>query len=116
MEIRFSKYNLPFGEEPEPGVHYIPLDYQLDMRAGRFNAHVHAYRTATRSHIIEVFDPLSGSRVIHDLAKQSYFAPFASSPDYSLTDDELEFLRELQFDHGIKSAGVRTAMHFKESE
>lgn len=113
MEIRFSRYNLPFCELPEPGVHYIPMDDQRDMRAGRYNAHVRAYRTATRSHVIEVFDPLSGSTVIHDLASQTYYAPFATAPDYTLSDDELEFLRELQFDHGIKSAAVRTAQFFK---
>lgn len=113
MEIRFSRYNLPFCEPSSAEIHYISLDDQCDMRAGRYNAHVAAYRAANQSRLVEVFNPLTGVTAIHELSGQAYFRPFANSPDYFLSPDELDFLRELHFEHGLRSAAVRTSQFFR---
>jgi hypothetical protein len=85
MEIRLSRYNLPFTEPSTHEVHYISLDDQRAIRAGQFDAHVHQYlstisrpvffttRTFRTNDVFEVFDPLTGSTRVHDLSGASFF-------------------------------------------
>jgi hypothetical protein len=123
--IKFSRYNAPFTESPEPGVHFIALDDQLDMRAGRYNAHVQAFyqlfyrqpalrtRSAYRKDTIEYDDHISGQHYEVAVSQSLYEPEFVLTPVAPLSSDEVEFLRELYFDNGIKSVGHRLAHHFK---
>ena len=58
MEIRFSRYNLPFRELPEQGVYYIPRDFQAAIASGRLDAHVHAYNSTTRQTLQQFLDSM----------------------------------------------------------
>jgi len=101
MEIRLSKYNLPFSECSTPDVHYISLDDQRDIRAGHFDSHVHAFRsrisiplrpifrTLSTNDAFEVFDPLTGATRVHDLTGASLFTPSVEPvvvPDFNVVD------------------------------
>lgn len=92
MEIRLSRYNQPFTEPSSQDVHYISLDDQRAIRAGEFNAHVHAFRsqisvipsrpfrTVSNNSAFEVFNPLTGITHIFDLTGASLFTPSTESP------------------------------------
>lgn len=47
MKIRRSKYNSPFVEPPQKGVHYISKDHQFLMDQGFYDSHITAYYSHT---------------------------------------------------------------------
>lgn len=111
MQILFSKYNLPFCEPSSPEVHYISLDDQRAIRAGEFDAHVHAFRSritvipsrpfrsVSTNSAFEVFDPLTGSTHIFDLTGASLFTP----------SSEALVVPDAHFVDGLRKSGVRSA-------
>jgi hypothetical protein len=101
MEIRLSRYNQPFTEPSTHDVHYISLDDQRAIRAGDFSAHVHAFRssfvmrlslsfrTFRTNDAFEVFNPLTGVTLVHDLSGTSFFTPSVEpvvTPDFEVVD------------------------------
>lgn len=124
MEIRFSRYN-SFFTDPwslDPNVHCISIDDQLDIRAGRFDAHVRLfYSLAPNVYInrspysrsarqIDVYDPLTDTTHHHEVNPGDFsYSVSTSEPD--LAADEIKFLDELYYKHGIKTAGKRTGRY-----
>lgn len=104
MEIRLSRYNLPFVEYPIPGVYFIPKDFQRQMALGLYDAHVSLFRSLPKSNLFEVYNPLTGENHVFDLDNDHYFPPYARNP-ISLNPpiDEFLFLNELS-SKGIKAA------------
>ena len=111
MEIRLSIYNQPFTEPSSADVHYISLDDQRAIRAGEFDAHVHAFRSritvfpsrpfrsVSTNSAFEVFDPLTGSTHIFDLTGASLFTPSVEAP----------VIPDSHFVDQLRKSGVRSA-------
>lgn len=116
MEIRLSQYNEPFCEPAAPGVHYLSLDTQRDMRVGAFDSHVRVYLQQPRTNIIEVHDHLTGRTEFHDISNIHYFPPFVSCPAHPIPAEDMQFLDELFFDYGIAPAGKRSGRIKKASD
>ena len=91
MDIRFSRYNLPFVEPFQPGVYFIPLDYRFDCESGCHYGHIVAYR--------EYLDSISVT---------APFLPMVSSPKIIMFEEDYLNLDSLYFDSGIKAAGRRS--------
>ena len=110
MQILFSKYNLPFCEASTPEAHYISLDDQRDIRAGVFDAHVRAFaaqlpsprlslsrRTFRADDFLEVFDPLTGITVVHDMRGDSgLFIRSAPKPAVASAPVDKKFVDQLR--------------------
>jgi hypothetical protein len=105
MEIRFSKFNSPFSEPSEPNVHYISLNDQFDMKAGRFDAHVRLYNSLPSFRTIDVHNSLTGEHLTFEI-KESVFNSYAKESKYI---DSLDFdhLEELAYKNKIKAAKKR---------
>ncbi|HEX8376758.1 MAG TPA: hypothetical protein VF602_02995 [Pedobacter sp.] len=112
MQIRFSRYNAPFTEPSDENVHYISLDDQLAMRAGRFDAHVTAYRSLPKTRVVEAYDSLTGTTHVFDLGNTFYIPPFARLPEPDIDHDDQKFLDDLFYKSGIKAAGKRVKRCF----
>jgi hypothetical protein len=120
MEIRLSQYNAPFRDCPNPNIHYISLDDQLLMRLGMFDAHVwlyyklfwdsiswaSPYPRSTRLIEMDVYDPLTETTHHHEVNPRD-FSYSVSTSESELTAEDLKFLDELYYKHGIKTAGKR---------
>lgn len=105
MEIRLSRYNQPFTEPSTPDVHYISLDDQRDMRAGFFDAHIHAFNALPKTRVLELVDPLTGATFTHDMSGAGFFRPFNSQPTVVRSNVDVDFVAELQA-AGVKVAGA----------
>lgn len=107
MEIRISKYVLPFRESARAGVHFIPRDCYLEMLDGMYSAHIDAYKRhlESQSYIIEIDDPISGEKIIHHI-DGPYLRPLTNT-ERDLIQDEIDYLEELFFQSGIQAAGRR---------
>ena len=106
MEIRISRYCLPFREPHQDGVYYIPRDYYFEMLDGDFSAHVNHYLTTLPAfrklrtlHIPEAVEPVQ-------ITDRDYFL-LSKFPTQPLTNEEEDFLTELFMESGIKAAGRR---------
>lgn len=108
MQIKLSRYNAPFCEPPEDGVHYISLDDQRDIRTGHLDAHVRLFLSQKKIRTIEVTNTLTGETLVHDITNTFYIPPFSKTPVSVISADDVKFLDELYYDCGIKSAGKRT--------
>ena len=93
MEIRLSKYRLPFSELPEFGVHYIPVDFQQDILTGNLAAHVQLWRSQYSADTLGYYDP--------QLWRSADPQPVI---DY-------DFLDDLYYASGIKAAGKRVGRY-----
>lgn len=117
MEIRLSQYNAPFGDFPNPDIHYISLEDQRLAQLGFYYSHVWLYyrlfweslslptpyRRSTRQ--IEIYDPLSNTTSIHEINSTDFsYSAFTSESEPA---DDIKFLDELYYKHGIKTAGKR---------
>lgn len=118
MEVRLSKYNAPFRDSPEVGVHYISLDHQADMRLGRFDAHVRLFRSLGPIPVFIGRPFASPSRsnffVPHDDAeflKQFRLQSFSETPLIPFSSiarkDDVSFLDELAYKTKIRAASKR---------
>lgn len=123
MEIRNSQYNAPFLDSADPDIHYISLEDQLMERLGLHISHVQLYykmcwssiswsspyRRSTRT--IEIFDPLLNTTSFHEVNPGDFsFSPSVSNTENSVLD--AEFLDDLYYKHGIKTAGKRVGRYF----
>lgn len=100
MEIRLSRYNLPFSEPSSAEVHYLSLDDQFRIRLGLLDAHVElfkslnvpplslSFRKFRAESTLDIFDPLSGVTHTHDLTDTGFFIP-AKEVVKTLVDHEL---------------------------
>lgn len=106
MEIRMSRYNLPFVEYPIPDVHFIARDFQRQMALGLYDAHVSLFRALPRSNLFEVYNPLTDETHIFDLDNTHYMAPMVRNPIpcYRSPEDQ-KFLEDSYYNFGVKAAG-----------
>lgn len=95
MEIRLSRYLLPFSETPENCVHYIPVDFQQDILTGNLSAHVQLWRSQHSSDesVYGFYDP------------QNWRSP---NPEPVI---DYAFLDDLFYNSGVKAAGKRVGRY-----
>lgn len=108
MEIRPSRYYLPFTEYPVPGVHFIPKDYLRQMEAGLYDAHIALYRSlpSPAANLFEVYNPLTNETHIFNLDNDHYLAPYARNPvSRTISADDKKMLEESFYKFGVKAAG-----------
>ncbi|HMW72351.1 MAG TPA: hypothetical protein PKD17_11045 [Cellvibrionaceae bacterium] len=106
MEIRLSRYNLPFVEYPIPGVYFIPKDFQRQMAMGLYDAHISLFRSLPKSNLFEVYNPLTDESHIFDLDNDHYLAPYARNPIASAPSlEDKKMLEDAYFNFGVKAAG-----------
>lgn len=96
MIIKLSKYNAPFCEPPEAGVHYISLDDQALDRMGRHDSHVKLYESLKAS-----------SSACPVVGRPFASIPLSPSKPAPISKEDTKFLDELFYDCGIKAAGKR---------
>lgn len=106
MDIRLSRYNLPFVEYPLDGVHFIAKDFQRQMQAGLYDAHISVFRSLPKSDLFEVYNPLTDESHVFNLDNTHYLAPFARNPlPKQRSPEDQKELEHLYFNCGVKAAG-----------
>lgn len=104
MIILMSKYRAPFSEPPQEGVHYISLDDQADMNAGRYDAHVRLYRSLAPKPTIDIHNAFTGESYTHELTYLDSCRPFAKNRPVIDEEDHEKFTRELSLNFGVHAA------------
>jgi hypothetical protein len=106
MEIRLSQYRAPFSETPEPGVHYISLDDQADMKLGKFDAHVRLFNSLPIVRTIEAHNVLTNEHHVFELNPSFMPVPYAKEM-VTIQVSEIRYLDDLAYKHKINAAQKR---------